>query len=94
MNIRDIQDALLHRAINLAANDRDGNVKPVNVPWGESIELRKLEKSGRLTNDGGFYERTWSLDGKPIAVIERRFSQRKIRLTYPELKPKMKRLTA
>ena len=54
----------------------------VEIVW----QLQRRE--GRLVKDGD----VWSLDGKPLCRVVRRFASRKVNLMYKELKPAIEML--
>lgn len=87
-NDAELVAAIENRAYDRAANDPDSRVTSRGYSFDERNMLHELHSAGRLTKEKhGNYE-SWYLDGEFLVCVERRYSKRKIHLTYPELTPK------
>lgn len=74
-------------ALDRAANDPDSRVEGGNASSYDRNLVFEYERAGKLTKlECGDFT-SWYRDGEFITCIERRWSKRKIHLTYPELKP-------
>lgn len=84
----ELRRAIEHTAKDRAANDPDGRVQGGNASSYERNLLFEYERAGQLTSavHGNFT--SWYREGKFLVCVERRYSKRKIHLTYPELTPK------
>lgn len=84
----ELRRAIEHAAKDRAANDPDGRVQGGNASSYERNLLFEYERAGQLTSavHGDFT--SWYREGKFLVCVERRYSKRKIHLTYPELTPK------
>jgi len=87
VDVKAVRTALIHRATDQAAADPDGRVQGGNCTKDERDMLWRLEKADRLGKSTWGDFTNWYLDGEFVCCIERRWSKRKIHLTYPELKP-------
>ncbi len=82
----DLARAIHRNAIERAANDPDSRVEGKASAYDRDI-VWKYEKSGQLTKEECGDFTSWYLEDAFVTCIERRWSKRKIHLTYPELKP-------
>lgn len=83
----ELRKAIHDLAIDRAANDPDSKVKPANASVSERNLVWEYERAGKLTRKEANSFTSWYLDGEFLVCIERRWSQREINLTHPELKP-------
>lgn len=88
----DLARAILRLAIDRAANDPDSKVEGGKASNYDRNLVYEYERSGQLTKDEVGDFTTWNLEGAFVTCIERRWSKRKIHLTYPELTPRAYRV--
>lgn len=74
-------------ALDRAASDPDSRVEGNNAQCHDRNLVFEYERAGKLTKETHGDYTSWYRDGEFVTCIERRWSKRKIHLTYPELKP-------
>lgn len=79
--------SLYRIALDRAASDPDGRVEGGNASSYDRNIVFEYERAGQLTHESHGDYTSWYRDGEFVTCIERRWSKRKIHLTYPELKP-------
>ena len=87
VNREGLSELLYALAIDRAAKEPDNRLTEGNASPNSATYVWRLQKEGRLKKEEHGEFTSWYLDGDFITCIERRYSQRKVRLHYPEIKP-------